>query len=106
MTINLKGETIRVAANQVSVIGDIIFTFQALWFFLKHKPYIFANYYQNPPKKLHSVEGFEGKMIEVLSDCMNFTIEIIDCGFKWGHLSLRGTWDGCVGMVLDEVNMN
>ena len=48
-------------------------------------------------------QGFEAKIIEVLSRVMNFKYDIVDCGREWGKKLANGSWDGMVGAVYDKV---
>ena len=43
------------------------------------------------------------KLIQVLSERFNFTMQIIECGFKWGRKLPNGSWDGIIGKLLNDV---
>ena len=52
-----------------------------------------------------SLEGYEGLIVETLSKCMNFTVEVIDCAMVWGSKQVDGNWTGLVGAVYEGVGL-
>ncbi|CRK87277.1 CLUMA_CG001079, isoform A [Clunio marinus] len=49
-----------------------------------------------------SVDGIEGSLLNVLSERMNFTIEIITSNDRWGIIFENGTTTGNVQMILNR----
>ena len=66
-------------------------------------PYVVLEFNQTN-HKWKGMGGLDLKVIQILSDIFNFTIEILNCGFKWGQKLPNNTWDGIIGKVLYKVN--
>ena len=49
------------------------------------------------------MDGYEGMILQTLSDKLNFTFELIECKMKWGMKHKNGSWDGIVGAVYQGV---
>ena len=52
---------------------------------------------------IHSLEGYDGQIIKTIAKYLNLTIDLVDCGKKWGNKQIDGTWDGLVGAVNEKV---
>ena len=49
------------------------------------------------------MDGYEGMILQTLSDKLNFTFELIECKMRWGMKHKNGSWDGIVGAVYHGV---
>ena len=47
--------------------------------------------------------GFDAEVVYILSQGLNFTFDILNCGFKWGSKLPNGSWDGITGKVVEKV---
>ena len=63
---------------------------------------LFARYKPNTTQ-LESMEGYEGMILQTLSEKLNFSFELIDCKMKWGMKHKDGSWDGTVGAIYHGV---
>ena len=43
------------------------------------------------------------KLLEILSYKLNFSYNLLHCGFDWGHLRPNRTWSGIIGNLVNEV---
>lgn len=54
--------------------------------------------------------GFEGKLITILAETLNFTIDIVMPGEKWGEIYPNGTYTGASKLVneleIDTIYLN
>ena len=55
--------------------------------------------------EVESIEGYEGKILEVLSHYLNFKFRLLDCNDTWGIKQDDGSFDGIVGAVVNGVNL-
>ena len=55
--------------------------------------------------KIEFVNGIEVKIIETIQRYLNFTIEIIDCHSVWGQEKANKSWNGLVGAIMNDVNI-
>ena len=63
---------------------------------------LFARYKPNKTQ-LERLEGYEGMILQTLSEKINFSFILIDCKMKWETKHQDGTWDGIVGAVYQGV---
>jgi hypothetical protein len=47
--------------------------------------------------------GYEGKLIQTMSEYFNFTYELINCNKDWGNQMPNKTWTGIIGKIVSKV---
>ena len=59
--------------------------------------------YKPNTTQLDRMEGYEGMILQTLSEKLNFSFELIECEMKWGMRHEDGSWDGIIGAVYQGV---
>ena len=94
-----NGSKIYIAANQVSNF-TMLNDYFIMIIFQQAPPFVHKHFFNDT---LIRLEGYEGKIIEMLSQVMDFTFEIVDCGRVWGNKLANGSWSGIIGAVHEKV---
>jgi hypothetical protein len=59
--------------------------------------------YNNNSKTWLLKGGLDVKLINELSNYLNFSIKLIECNFDWGMKLPNKTWSGIIGKIVSKV---